>query len=326
MKKTIYTIAMALMVLLTAASCADDNEKARTPVASATISSQKLAINQTMKIDFTGVADQVVVYTGDKDHNYGLRESGNTGYVVNKGEFTYSYSQPGTFHVVCIASTYDTYMAGGLRQDSTSFDVTVIDDETEITSISSYINPNTYFAEALDDANWVLCLPSKQVYNNKEVSLNAKRQRLTFEIGSTATQIYIDETLYNSRTYYDLTKEHDIKVISNYGTVRNYSLFTLIYPELKTVSANGIVGKLKRDAFYQDKLTYEFTLNNDINPKAVSLNFTLDDNVKLYGDNVEITSGETIDLTDADKVYTLVRTSPDNPKVTATSKVYFNVK
>jgi len=324
MKKTIYTIVMVLMVLLTV-SCADDNEKARTPIAAASISTQELAINQTMKIEFTGVADQVVIYTGDKDHNYGLRESGNTGYVVNKGEFTYSYSQPGTFHVVCIATTYDTYMAGGLRQDSTSFDVTVIDDVTKITNISSYINPNTYFAEELDDVNWVLCLPTKQVYNNKEIALNAKRQRLSFEIGSTATEIYVDEVAYNKNTYYDLTQEHDIKVISNYGTVRNYKLFTLIYPELKTIKANGVVGKLQRNAFYQDKLTYEFTLTNETDPKAVVLDFTLDDHVKLYGDGVEIKSGDTVDLAE-NKTYTLVRTSPSNTKVTATSKVYFNVK
>lgn len=325
MKKTIYTIVMALIVLLTA-SCADDNEKARTPVASAIVSTQELAINQTMKIEFTGVADQVVIYTGDKDHNYGQRELGNTGYVVNKGEFTYSYSQPGTFHVVCIATTYDTYMARGLRQDSTSFDVTVIDDETEITNISSYINPNTYFAEAIDDANWILCLPSKQVYNNKEVTLNAKRQRLTFEIGSTSTEIYVDETLYDSRAYYDLTQEHDIKVISNYGTVRNYKLFSLIYPELTTVKANGATGELQRNAFYQDKLTYQFTLSDGTDPKSAFLDFTLDDNVKLYGDGVEIKSGDTVDLTDSNKAYTLVRTSPNNPKITATSKVYFTVK
>lgn len=325
MKKTVYTMIMALVTLLMTA-CADDNQEARTPVASFTVSANELAINQTMKIDFSGVADQVVVYTGDKDHNYALRDSSNTGFVVNKGEFTYSYSQPGIFHVVCIATTYDTYMAGGLRQDSTSFDVTVIDDVTEITKVSSYINPNTYYAEAMDDTNWVMRLPSKQVYNNKEVALNAKRQRLTFDIASDSTKIYVDDEPYNTRTYYDLTQPHSFKAVSNFGTTRSYRLFTLIYPEMNTISIDGTKGILHRDAFYQDMLTYELTLADTTDPKNATLNFTIDNNVKAYVDGKELKNGDKVDLTDSSKTYTLVRTSPDYANATATTRVYFTIK
>lgn len=323
MKKTINIMAMALLSILMMA-CADDNQEARTPVASVAVNATELEINQTMKVNFNGVADQVVIYTGDKDHEYGLRDSSNTGYVVNKGEFTYSYSRPGKFHVVCIATTYDTYMAEGLRQDSTSFDVTVIDDVATITGISSYANPNTYFAEALDDANWLMCLPAKQLYNNKEIAVKANRQRLTLEVGSESAKIYIDDALYSNRTYYDLTTSHKLKVVSNYGTERNYNLYTLVYPELKSVKIAGATGKLKRNAFYQDLLTYEFNLPEGTDPKAANIEFTLDEGIKAYANGEELTSGSTIDLTDSSKSYTLVRTSADNAKVQATSKLNFS--
>ena len=99
-------------------ACANDNQEARTPQAMVEVDKQHLEVNESMTIRFTGVADQVVVYTGDKDHQYELRDSSNTGLVVNRGVLTYSYAVPGTFHVVCVATTYDTYMGGGLKTDT----------------------------------------------------------------------------------------------------------------------------------------------------------------------------------------------------------------
>ncbi len=42
---------------------------------------------------------QVSIFTGDKSHDYHLLEQGNTGFVVNKGTFSYAYKQPGTYQV-----------------------------------------------------------------------------------------------------------------------------------------------------------------------------------------------------------------------------------
>ena len=68
-------------------------------------------------------------------HDYELREQSNTGFVVNKNLFTYSYATPGTYKVVCVASTY-TDGATDLKRDTCSYTVTVIDDQTEIENIS----------------------------------------------------------------------------------------------------------------------------------------------------------------------------------------------
>ncbi len=132
MSRWMLFIALSAALCTQFASCSDDNEPARTPVAQITVSKTQLKLNESMEIDFTGVADQVVVFTGDPGHDYTLRDSSNTGYVVNKGIFTYSYATPGTFHVVCVASTYASYMGSGLRHAVAEFDMTV---EAGVTTI-----------------------------------------------------------------------------------------------------------------------------------------------------------------------------------------------
>lgn len=94
MKKLSNIIILAMMAVMLAA-CSGENQEARTPVASITVNADRLEINQSMEIRFNGVADQVVIFTGDNGHDYDLRNESNTGFVMNKGLFTYSYSVPG---------------------------------------------------------------------------------------------------------------------------------------------------------------------------------------------------------------------------------------
>lgn len=173
MKKYISLLLTACLALFIA-SCSDENEEARTPVAAVQfqIDNNTLNTNESMVIHFTGTADQVVIYPGDDSHNYALRDSSDTGIAVNKGLFTYSYSVPGVFHVVCVASTYDTYMGNNIRTDTCGFYVRVVDNITQLDRIYATITPNTYYAENVNGDDWLLCLPTKQLYNNKEVTIN----------------------------------------------------------------------------------------------------------------------------------------------------------
>lgn len=313
------------MLLLTSvagfSSCSDENEEARTPQAIVNVSNTDLEINESMEIHFYGVADQVVVYTGDDSHDYSLREESNTGFVMNKGLFTYSYSVPGTFKVVVLATTYDTYMGNGLRTDTTSFYVTVKDDVTELEQVYSSITPNVYYASLVNESDWVMCLPTKQVYNNREVALNAKRQRLSFEIASDSSKIYVDDVIYSSKNYYDLTQPHDIRVESDFGSVRDYKLYTMIYPEFKSVKLDGVTGKLVRDAFNQDRQVYQFTL-----PKGTTnpvIEYTLDGDGTFLADGSAVATGSKIDL-DND-LFTISRTNAENSAVSAVSTVRFEI-
>ncbi len=302
-------------------SCSDENEEARTPQAVVTVNRTDLDINESMEIRFQGVADQVVVYTGDESHDYSLRNESNTGFVMNKGLFTYSYSVPGTFKVVVLATTYDTYMGNGLRTDTTSFYVTVKDDVTELGQVYSSITPNIYYASLVNESDWVMCLPTKQVYKNREVALNAKRQRLSFEIASEASEIYVDDVLYSSRDYYDLTQTHDIRVKSDFGSVRHYKLYTMIYPEFSKVTLDGVKGTLVRDAYNQDRQIYRFTLPAGTTEPVIE--YTLDGDGTFFVGDDAVPSGTPINL-DND-LFSIRRVNNENSDVSATSTVRFEI-
>lgn len=79
MKRYIFPLMAFALVM---ASCEDD--KAEKPTAAISIDKTTLEINESMMVRFHGSADNVVVYTGDTDHDYELRDQSNTGLVVNK--------------------------------------------------------------------------------------------------------------------------------------------------------------------------------------------------------------------------------------------------
>jgi len=284
-RKEMKTVALtAIGLTLLACGCSDEGGEARTPQAAVQVSSTALAVNESMELRFTGVADQVVVFTGDAGHVYELRDSSNTGTVVNKGLLTYSYGAQGTYHVVCVASTYDAYLGASLQHDTVGFYVQVTDDVNTIRAISATVTPNIYYAELVGDADWVMRLPTKQLYNNREMTVNAARQRLSFDIASDSASVYIDGEPYVARNYYALNTTHDIRVVSAAGNSRDYRLYGLIYPEFKTITVGGQKPTLARSAYYQDVLTYTA-------PGMGALEFTLDDDVCLLADGVEVSSG-----------------------------------
>lgn len=86
----------------------------------------------------------------------------------------------------------------------------------------------------------------------------------------------------------------------------------MIYPEFKTLTIGGGEAVLTRSAYYQDLLTYRGT--------GTTLEFTLDDDVRLLADGKEVASGSTIR---SDATYTQVRTHPHNTGVVAITRVSF---
>lgn len=325
--KTLVSVVLplSLFTLLAFTSCSGDNEEARTPVASVQVNKTQLKVNETMEILFTGVADQVVVFTGDNMHEYAKRAESNTGTPINKGFMTYAYKVPGTFRVTVIASTYDTYLGDNQQTAIYEFDVTVIDDNTTIEAI--YTTPtaqslNTYYAEAVDNQDWVICTPAKQVNssNGREVTFNATKQKITITVGSDSTKVYINGAEYKSNTNYNLTIVNEIKVEANSGDTRAYRLIGLVFPELSSPKAGDIALTQVRDAFNPDMLKYVYPADADVT--NVALTFTVDDNVELLRNGQAVASGTTLDLTE-EATYTLVRTSKDNPLAKAVARVVF---
>ncbi len=319
MKKYIYSI-FAVFALVLCASCSDENEPARTPVATVEVSKTDLGINESMEIVFTGVADQVTVFTGDEGHVYQDFGDGtikdNTGIVVNKGRFSYSYAVPGTFHVVVIATTYDTYLGENKKTAKHEFDVVVTDNCTTLDKVYSSITPNIYYATQANDRDWVLCLPTKQVYKNKEIAIKLNKQRLSFDIASSASVISVNGEEWLAKNYYDLTQLNEINVKAMSGATRDYRLYTAIYPEFDEITVGGVKGNLSRNAFDQDLMTYTFT--GAANTTDVA--FTPTENAQLFVNGQP--AGEQLDLSSADE-YTLVYTNPENTDVKAVSRLVF---
>ena len=303
----LYSLSIAWLL----AACADDNQEARQPKVEVSVDNRQLTVNESMTLRFGGVADQVVVYTGDKDHQYELRDSSNTGFVVNKQLFTYSYATPGTFKVVCVATTYDTFMGASQQTDTLSFVVTVVDQSTAINAISATVTPNVYYAEQTAET-WVMRLPKKQLYNNREMAVNAQRQRLNISVVSDSAKVFVDGSPYDARAYYDLSVRHQLKVVAHSGAVDNYEYYGMVYPEFLSLSVDGTEAQLQRSAYYQDLLSYTVS--------GRTMTFTLEDDVKLLADGKEVASGSDID---PQATYTLVRTHADNPQVKAATRVAF---
>ncbi len=298
---------------------------APTPNIQVAINKTQLEINESMELSFTGTADQVVVYTGDESHDYELRSQSNTGFVVNKGRFSYSYSTPGTYKVVYIASTY-TERATDLKQDTCSFYVQVIDDHTEIQRLSCpQVIYDEVFAEAIDDTNWLMRLPRKIKFSTSTPSVSLS-QRLDFDLASDSTKVYLNGVEWVSTKKYDLSSPIDIKVVSDFGSTRDYKLYTMQYPEFETFSIAGVEGTIGRNEFDYSDYTMTVTLPAGTDVSNIAPVFTTySENEKVYLNNQEQHSGSSAaNFTDG-VTYTLRSTIEGMPSMVTESTFKVNI-
>lgn len=313
---------LAMCISLFMIAC--EEETATTPRATITVNKNQFTINESMIIQFTGVADQVAIYTGDDMHNYDLREQSNTGFVVNKKLFTYSYSTPGVYKVVCLASTY-TDGATDLKRDTCSFDVTVIDDRTEIERISCpRIIYDEVFAEKHAGDEWLMRLPRKIKSGNSTPAISLS-QRLRFYIQSDSTKIYVNGNEYSSTTQYNLSEPVDILVTSDFGTTRPYKLYTLNYPEFTSFKLQGVEGTLVRNEYDYSTFELQVTLPQDTETSHLVPEFTTSSpSEKVYIEDMEqLSATSAVDFT-RNITYRLISTLSGKPDMQAVSTV--NVK
>ncbi|MDR1718872.1 MAG: hypothetical protein LBR67_01955 [Dysgonamonadaceae bacterium] len=321
--KTIAKIVAGLCTILLVVSC---EEKIEEPQLEASINKELLAINESMIIDFAGTsADNIVVFPGDDMQNYDLRDQSNTGLVVNKKLFTYSYSTPGTFKVVCLASTAGD-MAKDLKFATCSFNVTVIDDQTDIERISCpQIIRDEVFAEKYPNDEWLMVLPKSIIYNSREQNISLS-QRLRFYIQSDSTKVFVNGSAYSSTTAYNLAVPVDIMVKSNYGTERPYKLYMINYPRFSSFKLAGVTGTAALDEYDYSTYTVNLTLPKGTNVSGVAPEFavaTASD--KVYIGNTEQVSGvSTADFTNG-VTYRIVSTVAGKPEMQAETTVVVKV-
>ena len=319
--KLLFWVCIALFII----SC--EEETADTPRAEITINKTQFEINEAMVINFNGVAEQVVIYPGDDMQDYELRAQSNTGLPVNKGLFTYAYSVPGVYKVVCVASTY-TEKATELKYDTCSVTVTVIDDETQISRISCpRILYDEVFALEKENDNWLMALPRRVKFGTSTPAINIAAQRLRFHIPSDSTNVYVNGNAYSSTQNYNLSAPLDILVKSDFGTERPYKLYTINYAEFATFKLLGVDGVFVRNEFDYSTFVLEVTLPSGTDVSNVVPEFTTTaPTEKAYIGNVEQTSGVSSVNFAQDVTYRLVSTSPDNPNMQAESAVNVKIK
>ncbi|MDR2622477.1 MAG: hypothetical protein LBC48_07860 [Dysgonamonadaceae bacterium] len=322
MKKTSKTI-VGICTLLGFFSC---EETIRTPQLEASINKELLTVNESMVIDFAGsTADNIVVYPGDDMQSYDLRDQSNTGLVVNKKLFTYSYRVPGTYKVVCLASTSGD-MATDLKFATRSFTVTVIDDETEIDRIScpQIIRDEVFAAKQAND-EWLMVLPRSIIYNNREQNVSLS-QRLRFYIQSDSTKISVNGNNYSATTAYNLSSPVDILVKSHSGTERPYKLYTLNYPRFDSFKLLGVAGTTVLNEFNYGTSTVTVTLPPGTNVSSPAPEFTTYSPAdKVYiGNTEQVSNTSTVDFTQ-DVTYRLVSTVPGKPEMQAESTVIVKI-
>lgn len=317
--KTPINILLVAWISLFFFSCKEDT--VLTPKAEINVNQSQFSINESMVIHFTGIAQQVVIYTGDDSHNYELRNQSNSGLVVNKGLFTYSYATPGVYKVVCVASTY-TELATDLKKDTCSFTVTVTDDVTEISKLSCpQILYDEIFAERHENDQWLMKLPRKVKYNVSTPAISLS-QKLKFYIESDSTKVSINGAGYASATKYDLSSPLNISVKSNVGTTRLYKLYTLYYPEFATFSLAGVVGILVRNEFDYSTYILQITLpvGTDISSLVPVFTTTSTTDKAYIGDTEQVSGSTPVDFSQG-VTYRIVATSADNANMTAESTV-----
>lgn len=314
--KSRISVCLMITVLMAMLSACDD-EQATQPTAAVSIDKNLLEVNESMTFHFVGNADNVVVYPGDTGHDYELREESNTGLVVNKNLLTYSYSDPGTYKVVCVATNHADE-GKSILSDTCSVYIKVIDDCTEIERISTTALYDEVFAERLNSHAWLLAMPRKIKYKNSTPSVSLS-QKLKFYIPSTTSKVYIDGADYNAGSKYDLAHTHAVRVVSDEGTSQDYNLYTLNYGEFKSFTASGVTGTVTRTEY--DYSYYEINMQVPAGTDLTSLapEFTLyADNEKVYIGDVEQTSGSIVDFT-APVTYRFVVTATDDPEVSVES-------
>ena len=317
--KIVKKILLGLFLLLFFVCCKE--EEVRTPLAEITVNKTMFGINETMVINFTGVADQVVIFPGDDMQNYDFRKESNTGLVVNKNLFTYAYLVPGVYKVVCVASVYND-LAVDLKHDTCSFIVNVVDDQTEIDQISCpQIIYDEVFAQKLENDNWLMVLPRRIRYNNANPAISLE-QRLRFYIQSDSTKVFVNGNEFSSTVRYDLSSTTDILVRSHFGTERPYKLFTINIPEFNTFRLLGATGTLVRNEFNYSTFFMDVTLPTGTDITNITPEFeTFLPTEKVYIGNIEQISGTTsVDFSQT-VTYRLISMLNNNPEMQTESFV-----
>lgn len=320
MKKNIYFIALYLFAQ-TMIGC-KENETI-TPKSSFVASSLNLNVNESVEFTFNGTALKISIFTGDDNHNYDSINSGNTGFVVNKGTFNYAYRHPGRYKVVIIASA-NNENAEILLHDTSSVYVNVVDTNSTIQSVSC---PKVFYdqiAAEIVGNDWLVCLPQKIFFKAQTLTVSSK-QRLSIKLASDSATLTINNQTFSSTTSYELKNTNILTVKPYQSDVRNYNLYMLFYPEFKIFTLSGVAGTLIRNEYNYDQMQMTVALPTGTDVSTLIPEFTLSQGQNVYINGILQISGTSVVDFSSPVVYELTNTNPDNTNLVAKTQITITV-
>lgn len=286
-----YILFLLLLPLLWA--CEDEDVK--TPDARFTVSATEVSVNETVTFTYTGSeAKQVVVFPGDEGHDYALKSSGNTGFVVNKGICTYSYKKPGQYTAVLVATNYDKE-ADNIVFSTAEITITVEDDRTglRVISLKKDILNKEIPAQVIDESVIFFAVPYSVRVSGRDVAVNVAQQRLELTAYSDVAVIKLNDEVFKSTTKYDLTQPTTLRVEAASGDAKAYQVEVLRYPIFETFSINGVNGTKQYSEFDFNKLYITVTLPAGTDVTALIPSFSSNDAKSVMVGEANQVSGET---------------------------------
>lgn len=316
---------VVLMIALTCiVSCTE--KEIVVPQISVEVEKTTYQINETVIFNMIGEAQQIAIFTGDSKHDYELfADGGNTGFVVNKKTFSYSYKQPGTYKVVIVSSNF-TENGETIKSDTCSVTLNVIDDDATIKTLTC---PKVLYDEIaaidINETDWLIRLPQKIMFAGKVATISSK-QRLSFKLASDSTALLINGVKFNATTTYELNNPLTLSLTAHAGNSRDYTLYMLRLPEFASFKINGVDGVIVRNEFSYDRMTMSVTLPVGVDKTALIPEFTLSEGQEVYVNDILLTSSVSVVDFSSPVVFHIKNIYSGKPELIAETEVTVTVQ
>lgn len=322
MKKYLFYILLPLLV-----TACDDDDTVVMPEAAFTMSATEVSIYETVTFTYTGTpATQVAIYPGDTGHNFDLKDEGNSGFVVNDGEATYAYKEPGTFDVVIVATNYDKYGDESMMHVARQT-IVVKDDDNELRSLS--LKRDMYNKElpaSIDGNTILLAVPEKVRISNRDIAVNLKSQRLEVATMSANASVLVADAPFVATTKYNLESPLALSVVAASGDRRDYTVHAVRLPSFSAFTIGSAKGTVAFSDYDFDKTTVTVTVPAGTDLKALVPTFTAAAAKRVRVNGVEQVSGSTtVDFSEP-VVYELTNWEDGNEALSCTSYVTVTVQ
>lgn len=329
MNRTIFILTALLSALFM--SCEEPDPAFIEPNAAFSTDQDMYEVFQPMRVSNEGEGQFYAVFTGDADHEFSNRENGDTGFKTDvNGNFSYSYSQAGTYTITYVASGY-RFVEGERIEAIAQKQITVTDPAIEEVSIVSFevgnssINNNKFLdpisflfkdfrntADTIDNPNRKVAFSYYRPSRLGEIANGSYNQfktpadinivpnlRLSTASRTVTVQIEGVTEFETGQTRIIHDTEGDLRfvpktysLVNNEGARADYTVCPMIIPEMVTFEAGGTTGTVSLSAGDYNEFFVVVDVPDGTDLSSLSPAWTLFDpaNTKVYVNGDQQTS------------------------------------